>query len=727
MAETAKTIADSEAAGLLMLFSAQNSLPTEKPTSKTLKLAHITKSPGPAAAARASNKGIVAAAALAAAAATPIPIVHHRSNSFPEQTDSVSPDLQLIKQKPKTVPEEATTTSIISVEHQEKQEDVQQSLKDQLETEPEDNNDGDIASFEQQQQQQQIQHSSPQQTKKKYKKQNKQKESLPDYAVNPDSGIIGCICEMDHDDGFTIQCDKCFRWQHAACMNIENEDVPDNYLCYLCDPNLNLNLSAEKAKKLQESRLQPKRRKSPYETPSVNGNGGLDPKTGAAQFKKRKNENHGIDKFQTYYYPINYNIFKSSLIKSLYLQLPNLLKDNESVIKFEKSQLKKSLIDQNNLNVKSLYDNPKSKFTGISKIGLYTSQDIKPNQLITIFAGEIDIKQNYIMEKFNQYGLLGCAKPSVFFHPNLPIVIDERGMGNHTRFIRKSCTPNCEIKTILNNGSEPIFCLSSIVDIEYNDELTLPWLWDENHPINTIIKNGISSYNDDLNEDSKLILLNSLHNLLDLTDCACSSNIDCTILKLRKIIPQLKNLNSSSSSNLNSSFNKKYQYSYSPFPNQSHIPIVERYRIRDEKIEKQLSNNLNELKDKNNVNELTENGIIIDPYELILDMDDLPKKFKLLKEFKTMDKLVQLPEIELKDSKDDDGNLYTPIGLSSKLMSKLESANSIDNKTPRITGNQKNSGGDGSTQNGNDQTEIEKPKIKKKFSLADYKKKKTSI
>lgn len=60
---------------------------------------------------------------------------------------------------------------------------------------------------------------------------------LETYQVNPDSGLIGCICGIEDDDGFTIQCDVCFRWQHCVCMGYENaEEVPeDMYKCYYCD------------------------------------------------------------------------------------------------------------------------------------------------------------------------------------------------------------------------------------------------------------------------------------------------------------------------------------------------------------------------------------------------------------------------------------------------------------------------------------------------------------
>ena len=60
---------------------------------------------------------------------------------------------------------------------------------------------------------------------------------LESYKVDPDSGLIVCICGIDDDDGFTIQCDVCYRWQHCLCMGFKtNEEVPEEeYQCYYCD------------------------------------------------------------------------------------------------------------------------------------------------------------------------------------------------------------------------------------------------------------------------------------------------------------------------------------------------------------------------------------------------------------------------------------------------------------------------------------------------------------
>ncbi|PVV00420.1 hypothetical protein BB560_005199, partial [Smittium megazygosporum] len=67
-----------------------------------------------------------------------------------------------------------------------------------------------------------------------------------------DQGIIRCICGFDEDDGFTIQCENCLVWQHAVCVNINQDNVPDEYLCEECNPR---KLDVKAASEYQRQRL----------------------------------------------------------------------------------------------------------------------------------------------------------------------------------------------------------------------------------------------------------------------------------------------------------------------------------------------------------------------------------------------------------------------------------------------------------------------------------------
>ncbi|CAN3358222.1 hypothetical protein DICA4_D03312 [Diutina catenulata] len=80
---------------------------------------------------------------------------------------------------------------------------------------------------------------------------------LEEYRVDPDSGLIGCICGLEDDDGFTIQCDACYRWQHCVCMGYQTPDeVPDDeYKCYYCDPAKQGKFDASKCRDATLQRL----------------------------------------------------------------------------------------------------------------------------------------------------------------------------------------------------------------------------------------------------------------------------------------------------------------------------------------------------------------------------------------------------------------------------------------------------------------------------------------
>ncbi|XP_051515279.1 PHD finger protein 20-like isoform X2 [Myxocyprinus asiaticus] len=55
--------------------------------------------------------------------------------------------------------------------------------------------------------------------------------------VTHGSEIIRCICEVQEENDFMIQCDECLCWQHGTCMGLYEDSVPDTYSCYICrDP-----------------------------------------------------------------------------------------------------------------------------------------------------------------------------------------------------------------------------------------------------------------------------------------------------------------------------------------------------------------------------------------------------------------------------------------------------------------------------------------------------------
>ncbi|XP_067402946.1 PHD finger protein 20 isoform X2 [Emydura macquarii macquarii] len=67
-----------------------------------------------------------------------------------------------------------------------------------------------------------------------------------DVTTNPDEeldeedsdfGIVRCICEVEGENDFMIQCEECLCWQHGVCMGLLEDNVPEKYTCYICqDP-----------------------------------------------------------------------------------------------------------------------------------------------------------------------------------------------------------------------------------------------------------------------------------------------------------------------------------------------------------------------------------------------------------------------------------------------------------------------------------------------------------
>ncbi|XP_077463759.1 PHD finger protein 20-like isoform X3 [Stigmatopora argus] len=49
-----------------------------------------------------------------------------------------------------------------------------------------------------------------------------------------DYEVVRCVCEVDEENDFMIQCESCLCWQHGTCMGLYEDNVPRNYICYHC-------------------------------------------------------------------------------------------------------------------------------------------------------------------------------------------------------------------------------------------------------------------------------------------------------------------------------------------------------------------------------------------------------------------------------------------------------------------------------------------------------------
>lgn len=94
--------------------------------------------------------------------------------------------------------------------------------------------------------------------------------------------------------------------------------------------------------------------------------------------------------------------------------------------------------------------------------------------LVGELRGEIGHLCDYWQSPNNRPSLRH-PEPFVFFHPHLPIYIDTRTEGTTCRYVRRSCRPNVEMRTLISDGHEYHFCLCAMENLEPGTELTIAW------------------------------------------------------------------------------------------------------------------------------------------------------------------------------------------------------------------------------------------------------------
>lgn len=515
---------------------------------------------------------------------------------------------------------------------------------------------------------------------------------LLDFKVDPDAGTIGCICGIEEDDGFTIQCDVCFRWQHCSCMGYKtNEEVPENeYKCYYCDEakwnkfepavcrkDTIARLELDKANEPQEKPAAPKRKTSssnnddkkrrksekevrpasterpPNDKRKSSGSTVLAASPNISNvspnFEVKNKDNPMLEDgvtaeaYQSVYYRLEDNDYKTPSVKEKLSELghefeksidkPASIEEMSlaefKLMKFSKVILpnyQKYLQDRNEfrrnknsnkttVKVKAYSDNPKQKFVGISKVGLFISDKsaqqgtecvIPPGAAVIEYLGEIDFFDHYALNHVNQYSAWGTVKPRVARvdlqysakESPLSLVIDSRFVGNEARFIRKSCPSeaNCEIRPVyipqllkfkfIVVTTRPILLKGEDMD----EELRIAWEWDEHHPIRKmLVKNAEGVYEEgsrfeDFSEEEKFSLVSGVGMILSFVECACntaSSSQQCSIFKVKKATSYLLRSTRKASSLSNIPFNKSKEELVMPRKNKPFISWKERLVERD--------------------------------------------------------------------------------------------------------------------------------------------------
>lgn len=277
----------------------------------------------------------------------------------------------------------------------------------------------------------------------------------------PEEDGIRCVCGSEEDDGFTIQCDNCLVWQHALCVGIARNNVPDVYLCDECRPDVVDVEAGVKRKRTRESSLA-----TPVNEISENILAAE-----AVEFMKSYAKQLGEARRRMPRIPPDEPLGQVNFELAQVVVFPSV----------EDLRVATKTVDVRELRVRSL-----GRRSGVARLGVFAGEDIDPGAFIGEFVGHVQpisiLTRKGSVERVGQSHVLFCrATPE--------LVVDARRFGNSLRSVRRSCRANCEAKLVLTeaetfesstsssmtSASAVHWCLFARNTIREGEELFLPF------------------------------------------------------------------------------------------------------------------------------------------------------------------------------------------------------------------------------------------------------------
>ncbi|XP_055705400.1 uncharacterized protein LOC129803087 [Phlebotomus papatasi] len=351
-------------------------------------------------------------------------------------------------------------------------------------------------------------------------------ETAPEGEGEDDS-VTRCICDLTHDDGYMICCDKCSAWQHVDCMGIDRQNIPDEYNCEVCQPrpvdrNRARSLQLVKRKEqqalmllntlpqqtiavesgqivggpvMEQQRNLPLNNLSPTTKKQKNlgrkkGEGFVGSKrqkreSGSRANGKRK-ETKKTTKRKSKQQTENGKEEKSVMgnlrtwIENYELAVTNHyspeLRARLQALGKQQSQQQLNSHSGNLKNVGNLDGKCGTVPHAGGKI-LISSLEITPNTPIVEIRGKYMLSGQYKQQLISSSNRINRNPgPFIFFY-RLPndgpeICVDTRTYGNDARFVRRSCRPNAEVVHFIEKGTIHLYIVS-MLNIKESTEITI--------------------------------------------------------------------------------------------------------------------------------------------------------------------------------------------------------------------------------------------------------------
>ncbi|CAL1698683.1 unnamed protein product [Somion occarium] len=410
------------------------------------------------------------------------------------------------------------------------------------------------------------------------------------------SDAIRCICGFDYDDGFSVACDVCGRWVHAACFDIVDGKVPEEFRCWVCDPRP---VNREKAVKVQKARLRhiqaqgadvevekQRRRASPgverkgRRTSATVSNSDGNAHTNAKRKRRvsitaapilhqiTEDEHIDIDEPSAHsYVHIDHDDIPHQQTRDRLKRLAQHWRgvtaldgptspvyiDPDALPLHPHTALRPIPSSSLSHSTLSLHSNPSIRPPAYS---VHTTQPIPSHTLIAPYISTIVPSTHYLSDPLNSYAHLSMPKPFVhLLGPPLDVALDARTTGQETRYVRNGCRPNAVLRPVLCNRNPHssddrtsnadlaetlTFGVFALRDLKAQEEVILGWEWDDGsviHQLPALINSPhlFAPYRFEQFRNQMTSMLHAISSTF--TTCACGTRAkDCALSRLAEFV-----------------------------------------------------------------------------------------------------------------------------------------------------------------------------------------------